>query len=218
MPETVRNLDDPTGDDDEKGGTTGEGTAAADEPGDDEAGGGGWRLVKVEGTVTVDGKSAKVGTEVGPTSSLETGKKGYAVLTIGGKSVIEIRAKTKLSLGKSKSAEISLELLLGAVWSFIDEGTKYEVVTNNGTAGVRGTVFFVQTKNKKKSYICACQGSMQITAKNGKSFDEVITSPSNDHKAFTVVSKKKKQKVKKTKRKFHTDDEKMALMGIIDQL
>lgn len=42
--------------------------------------------------------------------------------------------------------------------------------------------------------------------------------PSEDHKAFDLVSKKKKQKVMKTKRKFHTDDEKMALMTVIEGL
>jgi hypothetical protein len=98
------------------------------------------------------------------------------------------------------------------LWSFIDDGTEYEVVTDNAVAGVRGTVFFVQAKKKGKTYVCACHGNLQITAKNQKSFDKLVRSPSHNHKSFNITTKKKRQKVKKAKRIGHTDEQKTAIM------
>ncbi len=176
------------------------------------------RFLEVRGQVTLDGRDAAVDMEIGSASSLETGSDGYAVITVEKGSTIEVRANSSLKLGRSERASTSVALAFGTLWSFMADESSYEVVTPNAVAGVRGTIFFVQVPPKKKkrqadrSYICACHGKVAIRGANPKSFDEVVHSPSEDHKAFDIITRGKAQKKRKAGRRNHTDEQKMALM------
>jgi ferric-dicitrate binding protein FerR (iron transport regulator) len=179
------------------------------------------RFVSVEGTVTLDTLPAKADLEIGETSTIETGKDGRATITVEPGSLIEVRANSKVTFGASPRAKNSLKLLVGALWSFLPDNSSFEVETQNAVAGVRGTIFFVKVdkKGKKEStYVCACHGNVAMKSADGKSFDQVVESPNTDHKSYTFVTKGKKQKVAKAKRQFHTDDEKMALMPLMEKV
>jgi hypothetical protein len=184
------------------------------------------RFVEVKGDVKIDGEAAAADMEIGVESSLETGKDGYAIITVEKGSTIEVRANSSLKFGSSDSAKISVALAFGTLWSFMADETSYEIVTANTVAGVRGTIFFVQVdkpkkkKKKKKTeqtYVCACHGKVGIKGVNPKSFDEVVHSPSEDHKAFDIVTRAKKQRKRKAGRRNHTDAEKMALMPYMEK-
>ncbi len=175
------------------------------------------RFLEVTGSVTIDGEPAAVNTEIGATATIKTGADGHALFTLMPDSIIEIRKKSELKFGKSERHENSLSLLTGALWSFLPKGmADYEVVTPNAVAGVRGTVFYVEANSGKKSYICACDGHIDITQAKGKYKKPLKSVTSKDeHKAFYVTSKGKKGKLKakKSKRLNHTDAEKDAIMA-----
>jgi len=154
------------------------------------------RFVEVRGEVDLDGEAAAVDMEIGAESTLETGKDGYAIITVEKGSTIEVRGNTSLRFGKSETAEISVALAFGTLWSFMADDSSYEVVTANTVAGVRGTIFFVQVEKPKKkkktdqTYVCACHGKVGIKGVNPKSFDDIVHSPSEDHKALMPYMEK----------------------------
>ncbi len=173
-----------------------------------------WQFLMVEGGVKIDGKPAAVGTTIGKTSSISVGPKGHAVIALDSGSVIDVRPGTQVKLGSSPRKNVSVKLLLGALWSFIPTGSSYEIDAPNAVAGVRGTSFFVEAHKNKSSYICACNGSVDIETKDGKTFKQTVESPNADHKSFNFVNKGKIQTFKTADRQNHTKEQKDELAKI----
>lgn len=174
------------------------------------------RFLQVQGTVTMDGQAVEMGTEIPTTAEIKTEEDGYAVITLVRGGITEIRAKTVVQIGTSARKEISLKLVIGALWSFLPSSSSYEVETSNAVAGVRGTVFYTETRNGKASYICSCDGDVELQAQNPKSFKKVVKS-SMEHKASIFRTRGKRQRVRRAKRLNHTDAQKDALLALMPQ-
>jgi len=127
-----------------------------------------WRFLKVEGDVLIDGKPAAKNTKIGPTSTIEAATGGYALITLGKKSIIEVREKTEMTLGTSERKKTSVQLLAGELWSLFGGKADYEVVTSNAVAGVRGTVFYVNAANPKSTIVCACTHAVHLESLDPK--------------------------------------------------
>ncbi len=121
------------------------------------------RVVQMSGAVLIDGKPATVGSPVTATSTVETGDNSWARITLVPHSIIAVRANTKFTLGTSARKKWSVQLALGAVWSFLPHGSSYEVTTSNAVAGVRGTILYVDAFGPGKSGICACDGDVELS-------------------------------------------------------
>ncbi len=126
------------------------------------------RILALAGSVLVDGQPAVIGTPVTKTSTIETGENAWARLTLEPHSVIAVRPSSKFTLGTSERKKWSVQLALGAVWSFLPKGSSYEVVTSNAVAGVRGTTVYVANRKEGLTGICACDGEVEETV-SGKS-------------------------------------------------
>ena len=145
------------------------------------------RLLEVRGHVQVDGTNATADTSVGKDSLIVTAADGHAVLTVLPGSAIAIHPNTHVRLGHSQRAAWSLQLVAGALLNFLPQGASYEVVTDNAIAGVRGTRFFAQASGPSSSYVCACQGDVQMTASVGGFNQLVQATASNPHRGHTFV-------------------------------
>jgi hypothetical protein len=126
------------------------------------------RVLALKGDVLVDGRAASVGTPVSPTATIETGDDAWARITLMPHSVIAIRPHSKFTLGTSTRKRWSLQLALGAVWSFLPKGASYEVSTSNAVAGVRGTTLYVSAIGADKSGVCACDGEVELSTDGAK--------------------------------------------------
>ncbi len=175
------------------------------------------RFLQIDGEIKLDGAAATVDMEIPMSATITTGPNGHGYFTFGPGSVIEIRKSSTLKIGSSNTHKDSLKLLAGALWSVLAPGASYEVHTHNAVAGVRGTVFYTEARNEKTSYICACDGKVDIEAANPKNFKKTIPSKMQ-HKAFLVNNKGKGQAVKPFKRVNHTDQEKEALLAFLSQV
>ncbi len=168
------------------------------------------RFLEVKGTVTIDDKPAAVDMPIGEKAVIVTGDDGHAVISVVAGSMIEVRAKSRVELDKSERKSTSLKLLAGALWSFLPNGTSYEVVTDNAVAGVRGTIFYVE-KAPKSTYICDCNGEVEIYT--GKVKKPVLFKSAHAHNAVRVFPK---QSVK-AKRENHSDPEMNELLKIVPE-
>ncbi len=172
------------------------------------------RVLVVRGEVKVDGQAGAQDMPLGEGATVETGEEGYAVLTLGKGSLVEVRAHSKLTLGSSARAKTAVKLVAGMVWSFLPDGASYEVETANAVAGVRGTVFFVQA-DATKSYVCACTGAVRVETSDGKTRREVNADAAHAHQAFSIA---KRGQLKKAGLKHHTDAQAQALAPILDSI
>lgn len=172
-------------------------------------------FIEVKGDVTIDGQPAAAKMEIGLTSIIKTGANGRALFTLLPGSVVEIRKKSELVFGTSESRVQSLELLQGSLWSFLPEGMNdYEVRTANAVAVPTGPTFYIEAINGKKTYVCACDGKLEILRRQGKTKKPLKKIKSaNQHKAFMILSrgKKGKTKAKKHKRMNHSEKQRVAI-------
>lgn len=168
------------------------------------------RFLEVKGTVTIDDKPATVDMPIGDKGVIVTGDDGHAVIALVADSLIEVRAKSRIELGSSERKTFSLKIVAGALWSFLPTGTSYEVVTDNAVAGVRGTIFYVE-KAPKSTYICDCNGEVEIIA--GKVKKPVLFKSAHAHNAVRVFPKQSA----KAKRENHTDAQMAELLKVVPQ-
>ena len=173
------------------------------------------RFLAVQGKVMLDGKIARAGDAIGETAVIVTGKRSSAVVILAPDTFFELRAGSRLRLGSSPRKRMSLHLLAGALWSFVAPDSSYEVVTANAIAGVRGTTFFVDAKGKH-TYLCACDGRLELRAGGDKVLPRNIESH-NDHIGIAIRSKGKRAKTHKAARRGHTDQQAAKLRGIFDK-
>ncbi len=159
-----------------------------------------------------DGKPVAAGDALPETGKLEVKKGGRALITLQPESLIELRPGASVKLGTSARRKHSLELLAGAIWSLLPKGqADFEVVTANAVAGVRGTTFFAEVDKKGQTYVCACDGELELSATGGLPRN---VSSTFEHKGFAIKGKGKKTKLQdlpKQKTMNHTKEQYVAL-------
>jgi hypothetical protein len=175
------------------------------------------RFLAVEGAVSVDNEPAVVGAAIPDVAHITTGPTGYAVITVTPGSVVQIRAGSRLQMGRSERKELSLRLVAGALWSILPKGASYEVVTPAAVAGVRGTKFFVGVGAQGDTSVCACSGEVHMQTPDGRGFNEVIASPHDDHRGFAFTVRGQRQAGRAGKPHGHSDEREAELMELLPQ-
>lgn len=113
------------------------------------------------GDVRVDGKKAVLGMVVGQGATVETGPGSVAEIRYGHDTGLRVREGTRVKIDRPASAyRILLEH--GALLSMVKHQTVFEVQTPITTAGVRGTFFFVRVPDDTTTYVCTCNGTVEL--------------------------------------------------------
>ena len=127
----------------------------------------------LEGTVTMDGTLLEIGDRVKSGSTFETSADSYCEIVFGGKNIFRIRENT-LAVITLEQGKGEMDLEKGSMAFFLeklsvlDEGASdFEVKTPSAAMGVRGTAFFVNVESAASTYICACNGTLQIENAEG---------------------------------------------------
>jgi hypothetical protein len=123
-------------------------------------------IQSLQGTATVNGKPANVGTPVKIGDRVTTGAKSSAVVVVG-KDAYLLRDNSTIVLEESKSTlGVLAQVLLvaGRVLSVlekrpVDQRVQYRLP--NATIGIRGTGFYVEI-HEGRSYFCLCYGEAAI--------------------------------------------------------
>ncbi|MCC6807916.1 MAG: FecR domain-containing protein [Deltaproteobacteria bacterium] len=177
------------------------------------------RVLKLKGQATVDGAEAYEGMAITDKSVIETKAASQLVFTMFSGSVIAVRENAKVEIAnnpdwkKAKKREWTMKMVAGAIWSFLPKGSSYEVATPNAVAGARGTIFYVQATAPDDSYVCDCDGDIELTVagkkKNMKS--------KMQHVAHLAKGADKKAKSKPTKDMVGHDKAEIAeLVALMD--
>ncbi len=119
------------------------------------------------------GRALHRGSVVHEHDQVETGANTRVELTTSDGSVVRVGPETKLLLksayfGSSGVKRFSVKLLFGRLWSkvrgLVGSRSKFEVVTDNAVAGVRGTTFRVDARKDKSVVLKVYAGSVAMAS------------------------------------------------------
>ncbi len=143
----------------------------------------------LEGNVSMDGESLAIGDTVDPGSTLTTGEDSYCEVVFGGKNVFRILESTVAVIdlergrGNIRVDRGSMAFLLKRLSALDAEEPEFLVDTPSAAFGVRGTAFFVALESPASSYVCACNGSLQVEDAAGGNIQELT---GYHHKALRI--------------------------------
>ncbi|MBF0229121.1 MAG: FecR domain-containing protein [Desulfamplus sp.] len=142
---------------------------------------------KVEGDVTINNITAKVGDILSPDDVIVTGKNSSVIFTFGDSSCL-MRENSKLTVENSeKTGEKNkfinaLRLIDGKLLSAFGKGDK-TVETPSAYIGIRGTGLYVEADHKK-TYVCACYGKITLRHVIYPSKEETITTKHHEYSRY----------------------------------
>lgn len=123
----------------------------------------GQSIYRLSGTVTVDGKSADIKTQIGPNASIKTGDNSEVIFVVAADAFI-LRSNSELKLGAQGLLVKGIRVVSGAILGvFGKREAEHQLVTSVATIGIRGTGIYVESDHDK-TYTCTCYGHTRISA------------------------------------------------------
>ena len=129
----------------------------------------GAKVTAVSGTVRYNGKIVKVGDELERNGEIEVGpeKEASVDLKYPQGHLVRLKSQSKMRIEESKDGGlVDLNLIRGKIYAHLlkEKGAeKFHIKTKAVVAGVRGTKFLVEENESKGSYVCVCEGSVEVT-------------------------------------------------------
>lgn len=123
-------------------------------------------MVKVKGSVTVNGQPAQAGSSVPHDANIVTGAGSEAIFVIGQDAYL-LREKSSVSfVGKAAGATAEvMRVLTGGILSVFGKGEK-KLLTPTATIGIRGTGCYIEAE-ADRVYFCLCYGWADVTPTAG---------------------------------------------------
>lgn len=134
------------------------------------------------GTLTAGGKEVTVGAELADSAVLRLDK-GKAVLDLGDEGRIQMTGPAELRLGDRR-----VDLKFGKLLSVLPKLRRgFTVATPLAVAAVRGTEFFIEAREDGRTYLCLCQGTLEITGAPGLGYRKAIRSKNHGSYIFSKI-------------------------------
>jgi hypothetical protein len=123
----------------------------------------------LSGEVFLDGKATEIGAPVLSGATLETKNSSLCEIRFGDRNIFQIRENTLATLSLSGGGR-EVDLKKGAFAAVFDklktvaaEGRDgFRLRTPTAVGGVRGTVFFFQVESEDSTYVCICNGRIDL--------------------------------------------------------
>ncbi|NBC30157.1 MAG: hypothetical protein GVY29_09240 [Spirochaetes bacterium] len=143
----------------------------------------------LEGDVELNGSFADIGTEVAVGDIIRTGSDGFAEIVFNRRNIFRIGADTRATL-RLNAAQPGIDLDRGSVTAVFERlqriggnNPSFEIRTPTAVGGVRGTSFFVKVETPTSTYVCACNGKLQVPLQGTTSLNITGT----HHRAYRFV-------------------------------
>lgn len=117
----------------------------------------------LQGTASVNGSAAKVGTPVKPGDRVATGKASQAVVVVDGDAFL-LRENTSIEFKQSSGALDTVQIFTGKILSVFAkrrDTSRLQARIPTGTIGIRGTGMYLEVEDKR-TYFCLCYGEAAI--------------------------------------------------------
>jgi ferric-dicitrate binding protein FerR (iron transport regulator) len=162
------------------------------------------RISYVSGTVTVNGREAAPGTLVASGDLISTGPDSEADVEIRDVSIFHIKEDTQVKM-ENLTATPSLRVTRGWFLTIVKRKTPFNVETPTVLAGVRGTVFFFRIYDEERTYLCDCNGTIELYETGGGR--ELRRIRSVYHTAFMISRADGEVQIERSPLLFHEDQD-----------
>jgi hypothetical protein len=166
-------------------------------------------VVYTEGTVTVDGAPADVGSEVRAGATVTTGKDSLCEIVFNTRNVIHLAAGTSLTFDPkvlSRGATLKSGAVAMVLRNLAPGGQggelRFSIRTSTTIAGVRGTCFFVKVEDENTTYICCCNGAIHLEGTDGQFSQNVAAA---HHRELRITRSGSRETPAPAAMLYHTD-------------
>jgi hypothetical protein len=119
------------------------------------------RISFASGRVEVNGRAAGAGDPLASGDVISTGRGSQADVEIRDVAVFHIKEDTEVAL-EELLARPSLRVARGWFLTIVKRKTPFQAATPTVLAGVRGTVFFLRVYDRERTYLCDCNGKLDL--------------------------------------------------------
>lgn len=175
-----------------------------------EAGFGSVKLLR--GKATLDGKELHEGDAVNAGEVVGTGERSMVRILLESGVAMQIGPASEVRLEEEKKIPVA-DLLRGELLSSIRKGSgelKYRVRSKSVSMGVRGTTFFVKTSSRGRTFLCVCEGKVEVKWKGG---EQVLVSKHHDAPEMIVEDQAKPEAAAMGHE--HSDEDAAALGALL---
>jgi len=140
-------------------------------------------LEYIQGEVFINNQLGSIGDSVNSDDIIKTGANSYCEIVFGERNLFRLEDNTITQIDWAKSEVQLSQGAIGAVFTnlnrFITPDRNFIVSTPSVAAGVRGTVFYIKIENPQNTYLCICNGELDLT----ESYNGIVIS-SGHHQAY----------------------------------
>ena len=130
-------------------------------------------VARLEGSVTVNGREAKIGTPVNLGDRVSTGKSSQAVIVVGSDAFL-MRSQTIIEVQGSQGTLSNMLVAAGQVLSVFSK-KPVAIKAASASIGIRGTGAYIEVNPDKSVYFCLCYGEALVEGPGMASAREVKT-------------------------------------------
>ena len=138
-------------------------------------------VVHLHGSLNLQGQPVALSAHIPYNQTFITGPASFCDLRIADAVVFRVGPLTQAQLREHEGV-IVVVLQSGSIFSHVKTGTAYAVTSPQVTAAALGTYFLVKTDSPQKTYVCICQGRLQLSSTH---FQSPLASA--HHQAVVVV-------------------------------
>jgi len=179
------------------------------------------RILSYTGNVNVNTHAVtKINVTLNRGDSIETMINSSCDIIINEKNILRLKPDSKLTL-KISDNESVLQLdkgwLAGVTRRQFSRQGKFYIQTPALTAAVKGTSFCLKVVNEKSTYVCICNGSIELTGK-GSSNSETLAAAHHAARKFTIDRNGALIEDNSPGVLYHDDSEIEQMAGIISEI
>lgn len=170
----------------------------------------------VLGNVTINGQRADLKTPVNDGDVVETGGQSLARIKIGEKTVIQIKANSRLvyKLESENTLQLDAGWMAGITRGKLLKG-EYKIKTPTAVAAVRGTAYCIKVESPESTYFCTCNGTIHQHAVGQEDHGEDVTA--SHHNARRYIKDGNSYISEEAAMEYHADKDIEEIAAIIDE-
>jgi hypothetical protein len=166
-------------------------------------------VVQLEGSATVDGKPARVGTAVGSGQRVATGAGSHAVIVVG-KDAFLLRENTSIETQGNGSTLASLVVGAGKILSVFGK-KPLTIRASYATIGIRGTGCYIEIQ-PADVYFCLCYGEAVV---QGRGMADKVVKTTHHENPLLLTEDGSAMQAQKAGFRNHTDAELIMLEAVV---
>ena len=173
-------------------------------------------IYRIEGQVLVDGQPATLDTQIGASSTVQTGENGEVVYAVGETAHLQ-RSESQVTLETKQADSMivsGLRVLTGKILSVFPSGRPVRMTTRNASIGIRGTGVYMES-DPEQTYFCTCYGTADIASASDPTSHETVVSRHHDRPLYILTGEQPGQNIRLAPFINHTDQELMLIEALV---